>query len=123
MDKIAALIASTGLIGLVAWWFFGKREAEAVSATTRNGEQTVEITADGGYTPDTVVLKKGVPANIVFTRKDSSACLEQVVFPDFGISEKLPVGKPHTIKINPSEIGEHKYACGMNMFFGKVVVK
>lgn len=122
IDKVIVLAAALGLIGLIIWWFFGKHGGEVVAATVRDNEQSVEITVDGGYTPQVVTLKKGIPAKLIFLRKDPSGCLDEVVIPDFGISSKLPVNKPHVIEINPSEAGEFKYACGMNMFFGKVVV-
>lgn len=123
MDKIIVIIAALLLIGFILWWFFGKRETKAVAADLSGDQQTVKITVDGGYVPNTVTLKQGVPARLIFNRKDPSACLEEVVFPDFGIHERLPVNTPHEIKLDTSKAGEYKYACGMNMFFGKVVVK
>ena len=123
MDKIAVIIAAFVVIGLIIWWFFGKRTIIVVPATRQGDKQTIEITVNGGYTPNVMELEKGVPADIVFIRKDPSACFEEVVLPDFGIRTKLPVNAPYTISINPNEAGEFKYACGMNMFFGKVIVK
>jgi plastocyanin domain-containing protein len=123
MDKIVALSAAIILTGFILWWFFGKRTNKEVAAELDANGQTVHITVDGGYVPNIVSLKQGVPAKLVFNRKDPSTCLEEVVFPDFGISETLPVGKPHEITIDTTKAGEYKYACGMNMFFGKVVIK
>lgn len=122
IDKVFVSAAAIGLIGLIIWWFFGNNSGEAVAATVGANEQSVEITVDGGYTPSVVTLKKGVPAKLIFLRKDPSGCLEQVVMPDFGVSSKLPVNKPYVINITPTEVGQFKYACGMNMFFGTVVV-
>jgi plastocyanin domain-containing protein len=123
MDKILASAVAALLIGFIVWWFFGKRNTEEVAAALTDGHQTIEIKVDGGYVPNVVTLKKGVPATLVFNRKDPSACLEEVVFPDFGIHEKLPVNNLHEIKLDTSKPGEYKYACGMHMFFGKVVIK
>ncbi|HEU5121629.1 MAG TPA: cupredoxin domain-containing protein [Candidatus Saccharimonadales bacterium] len=123
MDKIIVITAAVLLIGFIVWWFFGKRQIEATAATIAHGQQTVEIKVDGGYVPNTVTLKQGVPAKLVFNRKDPSTCLDEVVFPDFGIHEALPVNARHEIPLDTSKPGEYKYACGMNMFFGKVVVK
>ncbi len=123
MDKIVTIIAAFAAIGLIIWWFFGKRTVSVVAATHKGDKQTIEITINGGYSPNVIELEKGVPADIVFTRKDPSACFEEVVLPDFGIRTKLPVNTPHTVSITPNEAGEFKYACGMNMFFGKVIVK
>ncbi len=122
INKLIVLAAAIGLIDQIVWWFFGKHAGEAVAATVADNEQSVEITVDGGYTPNVVTLKKDIPAKLIFLRKDPSGCLEQVVMPDFGISSTLPVNKPYVIEITPTVAGEFKYACGMNMFFGKVVV-
>lgn len=123
MDNVIAIVAALVLIGFIVWWFFGNRSTEALAATIDKGQQTVEIKVDGGYVPNVVTLKQGVPATIVFNRKDPSACLDEVVFPDFGIHESLPVNQTHTINLDTSKPGEYKYTCGMNMFFGKVVIK
>ena len=53
----------------------------------------------------------------------TSGCFNEVVFPDFGIHETLPVDEPYPIEIDTSKPGEYQYACGMNMFHGKVVIK
>jgi plastocyanin domain-containing protein len=123
MDKIIVLFGSFGLIAAMVWWFFGKPKTEAVSATGDDKMQSVEIVVNGGYTPRIVTLKKGIPATLVFLRKDPSGCLEEVVMPDFGVAQKLPVNKSHEIVINPDTAGEFKYTCGMQMFSGTVVVK
>lgn len=124
MDKIAVVIGATLLIGFILWWFFGKRDqSEAEATMSDNNKQEVEVMVNGGYVPNTVVLKQGVPASIVFNRQDPSGCFSHVVFPDFGVNEELPVNEKHAIEIDTSKPGEYQYTCGMNMFFGKVVVK
>lgn len=125
METLLVITGSALLIGLILWWFFGKRKTSETEAHISEGDtsQEVVVTVNGGYTPNTVVLKKGVPAKIVFERKDPSSCFNEVMFPDFGVHEKLPVGKQHAIEIDTSKPGEYQYACGMNMFHGKVVIK
>jgi len=124
MDKLIVIIGAILLIGFIIWWFFGKRKiSEAEANMTENNKQEVEVVVSGGYTPSTVVLQQGIPASIVFNRKDPSGCFEQVVFPDFGISEHLPVNKEYSVDIDTSKPGEYQYACGMNMFHGKVIIK
>lgn len=123
MDKVLSLAGAAVLVGLIIWWFFGKRKSESVIATRQGDKQVVEIVVDGGYKPGVVELARGIKTDIVFIRKDSSACFEEVVLPDFGVRAHLPVNKSYTITIEPKDAGEYKYACGMNMFFGKVIVK
>lgn len=123
MIKIITVIIAVLLIGFIAWWFFGEREQKEVDATMNDNMQKVTVTVDGGYSPNTVVLKKDVPAEVIFDRKDPSNCLEKVVFEDFGINQFLPEKQKTVIKIDTSKAGEYNYACGMNMFHGKVIVK
>ncbi|GAJ26212.1 copper-transporting ATPase [Liquorilactobacillus sucicola DSM 21376 = JCM 15457] len=123
MDKLLIAVIAVLAIGFIVWWFFGRHQSKEVTAERDGNSQNVKVVVNGGYTPSTVVLKKNVPAKITFNRKDPSSCLEQVVFPDFGISEFLPQNQDHVIKIDTTKAGEFDYACGMNMFHGKVIVK
>ena len=77
----------------------------------------------GGYTPELIILKKSVPARIVFDRKDPSPCLDQIVFPDFGVHADLPMGEEYVVEITPEQAGEFGFACGMNMMHGKMIVE
>ena len=122
MDKILVLLFGSVLIGLIAWWFFGNKHHVAVESAQTGKEQTASITVDGGYSPAVLSLKVGVPAKITFLRKDPSSCLEEVIMPDFGIAEKLPVNVPFVVTILPKTVGEFTYTCGMRMFSGKVLV-
>ncbi|PCR99846.1 cupredoxin domain-containing protein [Lactococcus fujiensis] len=123
MDKIIILIIALLFIAFVIWWFFGKHtSSESTSVLTSNGQEAL-VTVNGGYNPNTLVLKKGVPAQVTFLRKDPSTCLEEVIFPDFGIHEKLPQNKPIDLDIDTDKAGEYTYNCGMNMFHGKIIIK
>ncbi|HMS93029.1 MAG TPA: cupredoxin domain-containing protein [Candidatus Saccharibacteria bacterium] len=123
MEKLLVAIGAALVVGSIVWWFFGKHTTTEKEADMSNDMQEVTVTVSGGYTPNTVVLRQGVPAKIVFERKDPSGCFNEVVFPDFGVHEELPVGDKHPIAIDTSKPGEYTYACGMNMFHGKVVIK
>lgn len=121
--KIIVTILVIAAIVFIAWWFLKKDKKQGTQAVVNGENQAVTINVDGGYTPETVVLKKGVPATLNFYRKDPSTCLEEVVFSDFGIKEKLPQNKTQAIQIDTSHEGEFEYACGMNMYHGKVIIK
>lgn len=123
MEKLLVLIGAVILIGFIFWWFFGKHKTNEGESIVSNNKQEVEVIVNGSYTPNTVVLKQGIPASIIFNRKDPSGCFNEVMFPDFGIHETLPVEKKYNISIDTSKPGEYRYACGMNMFHGKVIIK
>ena len=86
-------------------------------------EGKVEITVEGGYKPDTITIPLGKPTTIVFERKDSSSCLEEVVLSDFNVRRSLPLNQKTEVTITPQKEGGFPFSCGMNMFHGKVIVK
>ncbi|KRN28864.1 hypothetical protein IV38_GL001071 [Lactobacillus selangorensis] len=123
MIKWIVLFAEVAAIGFILWWFFGQHTTETAQAAVTNQSQSVDIEINGGYSPETVVLKQGIPATLHFTRKDASSCLDHVVFSDFGINQEVPQNQTETIQIDTSKPGEYQWACGMDMFHGKVVIK
>ncbi|MDY4511695.1 cupredoxin domain-containing protein [Streptococcus hyovaginalis] len=123
MTNSIVFILGVAMIGFIAWWFFGKHEVSQQEAVVRGDHQEIQVSVDGGYIPQAIVLKKGIPATLIFNRKDPSSCLDQVVFSDFGVHEDLPMKKDFPITIMPKEAGEFDFACGMNMIHGKVIVK
>jgi plastocyanin domain-containing protein len=124
METTLIIIGASLSIAFIVWWFFiAKKSTDVGAILSKDGRQHVTVTVNGGYSPNIVTLKQGIPATIDFYRKDPSGCLSHVVFPDFGINEELPIGQSHQITIDTSTPGEYTYACGMNMFHGKVVIK
>ncbi|GEO46442.1 cupredoxin domain-containing protein [Companilactobacillus kimchii] len=123
MTKVIVLIVGLAIIGFILWWFFGNHQVVQATADVKNNNQSVDVEVNGGYSPEVVTLKKGVPATINFTRKDASSCLDRVVFSDFGINRELPQNEQQTVEIDTSKSGEFNWACGMDMFHGKVIIK
>ncbi len=115
-DKI--LIAIFSVMGIFfTYWFFLMKKDEVVFVI-----DSVDITVEGGYTPNTISIPQGKTTKINFIRKDPSSCLEEVVLSDFKIRKFLPLNKKVTIEIKPEKTGEFKFECGMNMFHGKIIV-
>lgn len=120
--EIIVLITGAGLIGLVLWYFFGERESIA-AAVNDTGMQEVDIVVKGGYSPDVIVVKRGVPVRLNFYRDETSSCSEQVVLGDFGIARDLPPFTTTPIEFTPKRTGEFLFVCGMNMLRGKLIVE
>ncbi len=120
--EIFVLVAAAALIAFVLWYFFGEREAVAASVTD-GGVQEIKVTVKGGYSPDVIVVKQGLPVKLDFYRDETASCTEQVIFGDFGIARDLPSFRTTSIEFTPDKVGEFIFACGMNMVRGKLVVE
>lgn len=120
--EILVIIGGIGLIALTLWYFFGERES-ASAETNEAGVQEIKVTVKGGYSPDVIVVKQGVPVRLDFYRDETSSCSERVIFGDFGIAKDLPAFKTTPIEFTPEKSGEFIFACGMNMIRGKLIVE
>jgi len=85
-------------------------------------KQNVNITVAGGYQPQVVNLKQGVPAEITFTRTNAQGCLDVVQSKTLHFETDLPLNEPQTVTVPTDQAGEFVFSCGMDMFRGKVVI-
>jgi Cu+-exporting ATPase len=120
-QEIAVTAAGLLLIGFLAWYFFGPKQARR--AEVRGGVQEVQITVKGGYSPDLIRVGEGVPVRLIFDRQESSDCTARVVFPDFGVSRSLRAFGKTVVEFVPDRAGRFGFACGMNMLHGTLVVE
>jgi len=118
--EIVVTATGLGLIAALTWFFFGSRKLS--EATVRGNVQEVEITVKGGYSPNLIQVREGVPLRLVFDRQESGDCTSRVVFPDFKVNAQLPAFKRTAVEFIPDRSGEFGFACGMNMVFGTLVV-
>src|SRR6516162_5268789 len=119
-DIIIVLAAAAALAGL-AWFFFGPRKAR--TAELAGGVQRAAVTVRGGYSPEVLRVRQGVPVELVFDRQESGDCTSRVVFPDFQVSAVLPAHQQTTVRLNATQAGEFGFACGMNMIHGTLIVE
>jgi plastocyanin domain-containing protein len=120
--QIAVTIAGLLLMVAVAWFFFGERE-KTVARVTEAGTQVLHVTVKGGYSPDTLVVKRGRPVRIEFDRQETSSCSDTVVFGNFGISRPLPAFRTTAVQFTPEKAGTFEFTCGMNMLRGRLIVE
>src|SRR6266487_4579808 len=118
-DILVIVAAVTALTGL-GWFFFGPRRATA--AVLAGGVQRLEVTVRGGYRPEVIRVRQGVPVELTFDRQESGDCTSRVVFPDFRASAILPAWQRTTVRLDPDQAGEFGFACGMNMIRGTLIV-
>jgi Cu+-exporting ATPase len=118
---IAVVAGGVALTGLLGWFFFGPRKAHSTDLV--GNVQEVTVTVKGGYSPDLVRVRQGVPLRIVFDRQESGECTSRVVFPDFALNRSLSAYGQTTVELLPDRAGEFGFACGMNMIHGKLIVE
>jgi plastocyanin domain-containing protein len=82
----------------------------------------ISVTRDG-FVPATIKVSKGEKVTLVVTRQVERTCATEIVIKDQGINEKLPLGKPVTVAFTPKKSGSLRYACGMDMISGVLVVE
>lgn len=96
---------------------------ERATAKVVNGVQSIDIKVAGGYSPNIVSAKKGLPLKLNFIRNETSACSKYLVISDFGIQKELPDSGNLVVEITPAKPGKYQFTCGMNMLQGVIEVK
>jgi plastocyanin domain-containing protein len=110
------------LMLLAAACLFAAAPALAVEARPAGKTVAVAVT-DDGWSPDKIEVKKGEPLTLVVTRKTDQTCATEIVIKDYGVNAKLPLNKPVTVKLTPTKAGQVRFACGMDMISGVIVVQ
>jgi plastocyanin domain-containing protein len=123
LDKLLVLLGGLAAIFWIIWFFFLARRTVATATTNDAGVQQVDILVSGGYTPDVVRVRQGTPVRLVFDRRETNPCSEEIVLPDFGIRRFLPPGRETAVEFTPEKAGTFDFMCGMGMLHGKLVVE
>ncbi|HYE12427.1 MAG TPA: sulfite exporter TauE/SafE family protein [Patescibacteria group bacterium] len=96
-------------------------EEEIFVAKAENGLQVVTITVDEkGYSPNVIVLQKGVKAKFIFDPKSLNNCNSAVSFPEYGGALNLSEGDLETPELEITE--DFGFTCWMGMLNGYVKV-
>jgi len=80
------------------------------------------VTADG-FVPDQVKVKKGETVTLLVTRKVERTCATEIVIKELGVNQPLPLGEQVAVTITPKTAGKLRYACGMDMIAGTLIVE
>jgi plastocyanin domain-containing protein len=121
--QIGVAFGGIALSLFIAWFFWLAPKAQTKATAGAGGAQEVAVLVKGGYTPDVIVVKAGQPVRLRFTRQESAACSEMVLFPDFNQSAKLPEGQEIAVEFTPAKPGEYGFQCQMGMLRGKLIVE
>src|SRR6266699_2636175 len=121
VQGIVVVLAAAAALAALGWFFFGPRKGTA--GQLAGGVQRVTVTVRGGYSPELVQVRQGVPLELTFDRQESGDCTSRVVFPDLRVSAALPAYEQTTVRLDPAEAGQFGFACGMNMILGTLAVE
>jgi plastocyanin domain-containing protein len=122
--KIVITVLGVLLIVFINWYFFfSGRKSQATAARRKQNFQEVKIVVKGGYTPDVIVVKKGIPVRLNFYRNETADCSDTIVFGDFNIRRPLPAFQTTAIEFTPEREGKYIFTCGMGMLRGKLIVR
>lgn len=120
-----AIIGGLLLIGLITWLllFRGLKTDRSLAVIRDSGYQETTIQVKNGYHPQRVIVQSGKPVRFEFTREETNACSEMVIFPDFQKSATLPVGKKVIIELPPMSAGTYDFTCQMGMYRGTIIAR
>lgn len=121
--KLIITVVGVLLIVFVNWYFFFSKRRETSASLTERKVQEIRIMVKGGYSPDVIVVKKGIPVRLNFYRDETADCSDTVVFGDFGIRKPLPAYRTTAVEFVPQKEGEYVFTCGMGMLRGKLIVR
>jgi plastocyanin domain-containing protein len=108
------------LIGLVVWWFWLYKPTKAVDAS----EASITVVVNNGiYEPSRIKILADKKTTLQFLRKDGSPCASTVLFPEFEISEELPLEVNKQVDLPPMSSGEYLFHCPMKMYTGVLIVE
>ena len=96
-----------------------------VSASGPKGtEQRIPITVTSkGFEPASIPVKAGRPVVLVVTRTTDRTCAKEFVIADWKIKKALPLNRAVEIPFSSEKPGSVRFACGMGMVAGRLVVE
>ena len=114
-------MTSSGPMSILLASLLGVLSTAATAAPKAAKPIEISVTRDG-FVPANIHVVKGEAVQLVVTRKVERTCATEIVIKDQGINQKLPLGQAVTINFTPKKSGSLRYACGMDMISGVIVV-
>lgn len=116
------LAGGVAAIAWVNWYFFLAPKGIVNAQVAGDGIQEMNITVEGGYSPSSVRLTKGM-VRLIFDRREKSPCSEELVISEFGIRRFLKPFEKTVIEFVATRSGDFEFTCGMNMLRGRIQVE
>ena len=94
-----------------------QEKPESVVPRIEGNTQIIEMTAKGGFTPETIVAKAGVKTILRVITRATYDCSSAVSIPDLNYRKILPASGTTDIEIPAQSAGkEIQGTCGMGMY-------
>jgi plastocyanin domain-containing protein len=81
------------------------------------------VVTSNGFEPALIPVKAGQPVVLVVTRTTDRTCVKEFVIADRKIKKALPLNRAVEIRFTAVKPGTVRFACGMDMVAGKLVVE
>lgn len=125
MSKNIFIGISIALIAGIFWIVVSEKQsstkASAESVTEKDGIQYITILASGGYSPNSINAKAGMPTKLIFETKGTYDCSSAVSIPKLNYRNQLPADGTTTIDISADQASSNlDIVCAMGMFKSKI---
>jgi plastocyanin domain-containing protein len=121
MKKTLSLAAV--ILAVAAWGCQQDSSSTAKPAGAAPTEQVAKVdVTENGFVPAELTVKAGQPLKLTFTRLTDKTCATEVVIGEEKLTKELPLNTPVMVELTPKQ-NDIVFACGMNMYSGKIVVK
>ncbi len=85
-------------------------------------EISLQVT-EKGFEPSEIKVKPGTHVLLKVTRKTEATCATQIQMKEKKIKKELPLNKEVAVDLGTLKNGDVRFACGMDMVSGHVVVE
>ncbi len=82
---------------------------------------TLQVT-EKGFEPSEIKVKPGSHVVLKITRKTETTCANEIVIKEKKIKKDLPLNKEISVDVGVLSKGDIRFACGMNMISGHIIV-
>ncbi len=97
--------------------------ALAAQSTTVN-QQVIRLeVTEKGFEPSSLHAKPNLSVILQITRKTDATCATAISIPDKKLKVDLPLNKTVEVKLGKLKNGTLRFACGMNMMDGAILVE
>lgn len=98
------------------------RGSEQQASNTATAQEYQIQIAGGGYSPNYMKVKKGLPVKLTLISNNSYGCALAFRIPSLGISKNLRPTDTQVVEFTPQEAGQIPFMCSMGMYRGTIEV-